>query len=364
MKKSARRAGSLLRAAAALLLTLALVLSGRPLPARADYKKDLSFEPVLTRDGENAVLEIRALEEMQLSGLAGVLTWDREVFSVADVKAADDYSLTFGESTGQAMADSAFAPVLKKGEAVLTFTFRVLKETPGTYAFTYEIKEAFGFDLEDFAWVKTDPKPVLKTEITLDGTTPTQAPTSPAESTAPETEEGRTREETKPGESEKETERETEKETQPGETETGEEPSGAAYALTFRDSDGSLLCTMTVTAGEEVLLPEPPPEKAQWFKGWAREDGTFLSEGETVTADEVLTAVYEGLPETEQETESAQPESAEDAQTQPSPEGGDGAGSAGPLGWILGICAALAGAAAALWWFLIGKKKKKDEEEP
>ena len=231
---------------------LGLILLGGVSTSYAAGTDALCYELHAVRDGEQLALQIIATEDITTAALNAALTYDRDVFALQSGEVANGFSLTINNEKGQVLISSDSEPEVKKGQALGTLFFAIqgeLKEN-AEYEFRMNIEEAFGFDLEDYAWVPAEINTVYQTG----GDSDEPQNETPA-------------------------------------TEPGEEPEEKDhYTVTYRDEDGTVLYTETVKTGESTVPPEVPAVDGKTVAGWTL-DGTAFDFEKPIDGDVTLVVV-------------------------------------------------------------------------
>lgn len=227
----------------------AALLSGTAI-ASADWTDTLCYELVAARDADVLYLAVVATEDLSTSGLNAAVSYDESVFTLESAQVAGDFSFALNSEDGKLVLFTGDEPKLAKGEALATLVFAVSDsvEADKEYRFDLEITEAFGFELEDYAWVPATISTTY-TASNADGQAEQTTPVLPV----------------------------------------GKEDADS-YTVTYKDSDGKILYVESIEKGETVTEPDPPVGEGR-FAGWTV-DGALYDFDSAVTGDITLTATW------------------------------------------------------------------------
>lgn len=295
---------------------LGLILLGGVSTSYAAGTDALCYELHAVREGEQLALQIIATEDITTSALNAALTYDHDAFALQSGDVANGFSLTLNNEKGQVLISSDSEPEVKKGQALGTLLFAIqgeLKEN-AEYTFRMNIEEAFGFDLEDYAWVPAEIDTVYQT-----GSDPDE-PQNGTPATEPEDE--------------------------PEEKDH--------YTVTYRDEDGTILYTETVKTGESTVPPEVPSVDGKTVAGWTL-DGTAFDFEKPIDDDVTLVVVR-----TEEEPDNAtDPENEAETNTAPDKETNEENTDKKTASWLIPAIAAV----VVCGGFLAIRGIKKDKKE-
>jgi pilin isopeptide linkage protein len=142
----------LMACAVALVMVLTTVFAGMT----TAYAADAAVELQTAKSGDNVTVSLVAKSDFNVGGLEGTFSYDANAFTSAGEVTSDLLEVNENASTGKIMLDTGSNLDIKAGDVLAVWTFTTAdafaKDTD--YTFTFQLEDAYNFDLDSYDWAE------------------------------------------------------------------------------------------------------------------------------------------------------------------------------------------------------------------